>query len=259
MKNLTIYFLLVFTLLSCKQKVVNGIEIGRDLYTGQSLEQNKKLTKLITQTLNKNSNSLTELTEFWCGGGAGCYDLGFVFTQIVYRIGENEFLNMASNLNETQKSSLKGFLDVGFEYGNYKNKKTETEFPKLTELLIGEINLSECITEEAIEIYNLRKSIIDKQSLDTWPSIIQIRNLKDFNYMKKDSLILYIAETDSIDYLRISRTSDLRKYAEIEYKGDCRQEGTILTDLIIGKILGNGNEAIILCRKEEYVNLKIKN
>ena len=70
---------------------------------------------------------------------------------------------------------------------------------------------------------------------------------------------LFILPIDSIDYLRITRTSDLRKYAEIEYKGDCRQQGTILTDLIIGEILANGNEAIILCRKEEYVNLKIKN
>src|SRR5690606_27510543 len=114
-----------------------------DLYIGQSLEQNKKLSELITQTLNKDSNALSELTEFWCGGGAGCYDLGFVFTQIVYRIGESDFLNMASNLNQTQKSSLKGFLDVGFEYGNYEKRRTETEFPKLSEFLTEKIDISE--------------------------------------------------------------------------------------------------------------------
>ena len=259
MKNLLIYFLLIFTLLSCKQKVVDGIKIGQDLYVGQSLKQNEKLSALITKTLNYNSKALPELIEFWCGGGAGCYDLGFVFTQIVYKIGETDFLKMSSDLNKVQKSSLKGFLDVGFEYGNYENKKTETEFPKLNEFLIGEINIEESIIEESIEMYNLRKSIIDKQNLEVWPSIIKIRNLEDFNNKKKDSLILYIAETDSIDYLRISRTSDLSKYAEINYKGNCSQEGTILTNLEIGKILSNGNEAIILCRKEEFIKLKINN
>ena len=84
MKNLLIYFLLFFTLLSCKEKIVDGIEIGQDLYVGQSLKQNKKLSELITQTLNKNSNALSELTEFWCGGGSGCYDLGIITSEIVY-------------------------------------------------------------------------------------------------------------------------------------------------------------------------------
>lgn len=245
--------------MSCKEKVVDGIEIGQDLYIGQSVKENKKLSELITQTLNKDSNALSELTEFWCGGGAGCYDLGFVITQIVYRIGETDFIKMAEKLTEKQKSSLKGFLDVGFEYGDYENKKSETEFPKLTKILNGKADIKESIIEEPIEIYNLRKSIINKQSLDVWPSIVQIRNLKDFDNKKKDSLVLFIAETDSIDYLRISRTSNLSNFAEIEYKGNCRKEGTILTDLEIGKILSNGNEAIILCRKEEYINLKIKN
>jgi hypothetical protein len=259
MKNLTIYFLLIFTLLSCKEKVVDGIEIGQDLYIGQTIEENKKLSKLITQTLNKDLNALSELTGFCCGGGAGCYDLGFVFTQIVYRIGETDFIKMAEKLTEKQKGSLKGFLDVGFEYGNYENKKSEIEFPILTKILIGKADIKESVIEEPIEIYNLRKSIISKQNLDVWPSIVHIRDLKDFDNKKKDSLVLFIAETDSIDFLRISRTSNLSNYAEIEYKGNCRKEGTILTDLEIGKILSNGNEALILCRKEQYIGLKIRN
>lgn len=135
MKNLTIYFLLIFTLLSCKEKVVDGIEIGHTLYANQSFEQNKKLSKLITQTLNKDSNGLSELTEFWCGGGAGCYDLGFVTTQLAYRIGENDFMKMAEKLTKKQKASLSGLLSVGFEYGYHTDKNVVTEFPKLTKLL----------------------------------------------------------------------------------------------------------------------------
>ncbi|WP_089373567.1 hypothetical protein [Dokdonia pacifica] len=135
MKNAIIYFILIFTLFSCKQKEVDGIEIGQTLYANQSLEQNRKLTELISQILNKDSNALSELTEFWCGGGAGCYDLGFVTTQLVYRIGENDFIKMAEKLTEKQKILLSGLLSVGFEYGYYTEKNIVTEFPKLNKLL----------------------------------------------------------------------------------------------------------------------------
>jgi hypothetical protein len=75
------------------------------------------------------------LTEFWCGGGAGCYDLGFVTTQLVYRIGENDFMKMAEKLTEKQKNELRDLLSVGFEYGNYTDKNIVTEFPNLNRFL----------------------------------------------------------------------------------------------------------------------------
>lgn len=259
MKNFTICFLLILTLFSCKKSEVSGIEIGQDLYVGQSLEQNRKLSELITHTLNKNSNALAELTEFWCGGGAGCYDLGIILSQIVYKLGESEFIKLAEKLNSDRKNNLKGLLIAGLEYGYEPDRKIKSEFPKLYQILTKEIDVSESEIEEPIEIYNLRKSIIKKQNLGTWPTIVQIRSLRELDKKKKDSLILFIAETDSLDYLRITRTSDLSKFAEIEYKRNCKQEGTILTGLKIGKILSSGNKAIILCRKEEFINLKIKN
>ena len=135
MKNLLIYFLLFFTLLSCKEKIVDGIEIGQDLYVGQSLKQNKKLSELITQTLNKNSNALSELTEFWCGGGSGCYDLGIITSEIVYKMGESEFIKVATELESDRKNSLIGLLNAGLEYGYVPDRKIETEFPNLNELL----------------------------------------------------------------------------------------------------------------------------
>lgn len=134
-KNILLYFILIFTFLSCKEKIVDGIEIGQDLYIGQSLEQNKTLSKLISKTLQKESKALSELIRFPCGGGAGCYDLGFVITQLVYRIGENDFIEMTKKIPEKEKRSLEGFLTVGFEYGNFTDKNIETEFPILSELL----------------------------------------------------------------------------------------------------------------------------
>ncbi len=126
---------MIFTILSCKENEVDGIEIGQDLYVGQSLEQNKKLTELITQTLNKDSNALSELTEFWCGGGAGCYDLGTVLSDIVYKMNEAEFIKLASKLETDRKNSLKGLLRAGLEYGYEPCRKIEIEFPNLNKIL----------------------------------------------------------------------------------------------------------------------------
>ncbi len=126
---------MIFTILSCKENEVDGIEIGQDLYVGQSLEQNKKLTELITQTLNKDSNALSDLTEFWCGGGAGCYDLGTVLSDIVYKMNETEFIKLASKLETEKKNSLKGLLRAGLEYGYEPGRKIEIEFPNLNKIL----------------------------------------------------------------------------------------------------------------------------
>ena len=117
----------------CKSDRINGIEIGNALYSNQTLKENKKLSELIKQTLNNNSKSLFELIEFPCGNASGCYDLGFILTQIVYKTGETNFIKMISTLED--KENLKSLIEVGFEYGNYENKKMEMEFPKLAEYI----------------------------------------------------------------------------------------------------------------------------
>lgn len=96
MKNRIITLLLVLFLFSCKDKEVKGIIIGDDLYHTLDYQSNKELSILIQGALNVKISSLSKLNNFWCGGGAGCYDLGFIFTQIVYKIGEGEFLGMLS-------------------------------------------------------------------------------------------------------------------------------------------------------------------
>jgi hypothetical protein len=134
--NYAICFLIVFVFLSCKKNDVEGIQIGQDLYIGQSLEENRNLVKLITKTLNKDSNALSGLTEFWCGGGAGCYDLGIITSEIVYKINEPEFIKLASKLDSEQKNRLRGLLQAGLEYGYEPSRKIEIEFPNLNVFLI---------------------------------------------------------------------------------------------------------------------------
>ena len=126
-------------------------------------------------------------------------------------------------------------------------------------IIMGQERESECVEYEPIEMYNLRKALIDNQNLDVWPSIVEIKNLSELNEKRKDSLILFIAETDYGDKLRMTITSDLSKFAEMDYKNDCRQDGTILTDLKLGEINLTKMKAEIYCRKEKYTELKIKN
>jgi hypothetical protein len=76
-----------------------------------------------------------------CGGAAGCYDLGFIITQIIYRIGEKEFASMVKKLNKEETNSIEGLIMAGLEYGDndkdgkMDDKRIENEFPELQKLL----------------------------------------------------------------------------------------------------------------------------
>lgn len=126
-------------------------------------------------------------------------------------------------------------------------------------IIFGQEKGGECVEYEPIEMYNLRKTIIEKQNLDVWPSIVEIKNLTELNTKRKDSLILFIAETDNGDKLRMTNSSDLSKFAEMDYNNDCKQDGTILTNLKLGKINLTKMKAEIFCLKNKYAELKIKN
>jgi hypothetical protein len=126
-------------------------------------------------------------------------------------------------------------------------------------IIFGQEKEPDCTEEIPIGIYNLRVAIIKKQKLYVWPSLVEIKNLTELNKKRNDSLILFIAETDNGDKLRLTNTSDLSKFAEMDYDNDCRQEGTISTDLKLGKINLTEMKAEIYCRKKKYAELKIKN
>ena len=149
-RKLHILFLIlslsVLTLTSCDHTDVDGIFVDHTIYENLSIPKRLELKKLIRQTLKKNENALTTLNKFWCGGGAGCYDLGFIVTQIIYRIGEDEFLKIVMKLDREKLLGLEGLIAVGLEYGDNNkdgkidNKKIETEFPKLYKVLSDKYN-----------------------------------------------------------------------------------------------------------------------
>jgi hypothetical protein len=132
------YLLLCLFLLSCNKDEVKGIEIWDTLNSNLSYFENRKLESLIERAFKKDSDAFSELSKFDCGGGAGCYDLGFVITQIVYRIGENEFLRITKNISTEEKLQLKSLIRAGLDQGDNNGdgkidyKKLENEFPKLS-------------------------------------------------------------------------------------------------------------------------------
>lgn len=140
-KIILITLVVGLTLTSCRQNEVDGILIDHTLYENQSLSDNRELRQLIHQTLNKDEKALAKLNKFWCGGGAGCYDLGFIITQIIYRIGEKEFASMVKKLNKEETNSIEGLIMAGLEYGDndkdgkMDDKRIENEFPELQKLL----------------------------------------------------------------------------------------------------------------------------
>ncbi|QFG52718.1 hypothetical protein [Chryseobacterium sp.] len=133
--------LILLTFNSCKQKETNGIEIAETLYVHQDYETNKELRKLIKEALDQKEKAIPKLTSFPCGGGAGCYDLGFVLTQIIYLIGENNFNQMVLRLDTNEIKGLRSLIRAGLEYGDHNNdgkvddRTIEKEFPILNTTL----------------------------------------------------------------------------------------------------------------------------
>lgn len=140
-KSLVIILSFVTTLISCDNAEVDGVVIEHTLYENLSFSKQTELKKLVRLTLNKDENALNKLNNFWCGGAAGCYDLGFVITQVIFRLGEDEFMKMVVKLDREQVSELEGLIAAGLEYGDNNkdgkmdNKKLENEFPKLHKVL----------------------------------------------------------------------------------------------------------------------------
>ena len=140
MKNLILISLLLF-LISCKKENIEGVEIGKTLLENQNFAENKKLDTIIRTTLKGDFNSLRRLNHFPCGDGAGCYDKGFIITQIIYKIGENNFNKMVDNLDRKELYGIEDYIKAGLEYGDNNkdgrmdNKIAEKEFPTLMKKL----------------------------------------------------------------------------------------------------------------------------
>jgi len=140
MKIVFLTLFIFLNLFSCKPltKEVEGIKIESVLLAHQSFQDNKNLVEIIKLCLDQKTEGFKALQKFDCRGGAGCYDLGYVLTQIIYRIGEDNYINSISKLPLQEQMNLTDLIRVGLEYGdnNYDGKmddlRIQNAFPKIS-------------------------------------------------------------------------------------------------------------------------------
>lgn len=135
---LIISFGLIFT--ACLDRQVDGIIISETLINNRSFSENKHLKNIIKRCLNQEPKAFQDLLNFNCGDGEGCYDLGYVLTQIIFKIGEDNYIKCISELSTEEQTNLSSFIRVGLEYGDNNhdgkmdNLRIKQTFPKISEL-----------------------------------------------------------------------------------------------------------------------------
>lgn len=136
-----LYVLLLLMLCGCGRRQVEGIYIGNTLYEHLSFAGNRKFCILIEHSLKGDPDALRELSEFDCGDGAGCYDLGSVITQIICRRGEKAFAETVQQAGADSMPRLKSLIRAGLEYGDQDcdgqadERSIEETFPLLNKML----------------------------------------------------------------------------------------------------------------------------
>ena len=131
----------IFLIIGCKQKEVEGIVIGDTLLFHQELKENHELADGIKKVLNKDEKGISQIMSINCIGGAGCYELGFVLTQLIYKVGEAEFLDMMNQADKEKIKGIGGLIRAGLEYGDndrdgvMDNKRINEEFPMIDKRL----------------------------------------------------------------------------------------------------------------------------
>lgn len=135
MKNfISISFILC--LISCNQENASGIYLGTTLTVHQSFKENRVFIRIVENSLQGDVNSIEKLPDIWCGGASGCYDLGYVITQIIDELTEGVFIEKMMQMDYSQATKFNVFIRVGLEYGNYPtDMKYEDKYPHLYKYL----------------------------------------------------------------------------------------------------------------------------
>src|SRR5690606_25563875 len=127
------------SLISCSVKEYDGIEIPYSIHIRTDF-LDRKVRNVIKSALNNEPNSFKDLIELSDEvDGESAYDLCYVLTQIINRIGEDNFLELTKELSNDEKQLLKSFIMVGLEYGdnNYDgkidNEKIENVYERINQ------------------------------------------------------------------------------------------------------------------------------
>lgn len=91
--------------------------------------------------MDKDQTSFVQLINFPNGGGASSYDLGFIVTQVIDKVGKDGFYKMAEKLPQKEMGDLEELIRAGLEYGDKDgdgkkdNNRIENKFPRISKLL----------------------------------------------------------------------------------------------------------------------------
>ena len=133
--RLKIFLIFTFftSLISCSVKEYDGIKIPYSIHIRTDF-LDRKVRNVIKSALNYESNAFKEFIELSneVDGESG-YDLGYVLTQVINRIGEDKFIELTKELTNNEKQLLKSFIRVGLEYGdnNYDGKMDNERIEKI--------------------------------------------------------------------------------------------------------------------------------
>jgi len=133
--RLKIFLIFTFftSLISCSVKEYDGIKIPYSIHVRTDF-LDRKVRNVIKSALNYESKAFKEFIELSneVDGESG-YDLGYVLTQIINRIGEDKFIELTKELTNNEKQLLKSFIRVGLEYGdnNYDGKMDNERIEKI--------------------------------------------------------------------------------------------------------------------------------
>lgn len=135
-KKILLYVILLMCFTSCGNKVINGIEVS-ELLLIVSEEQNIDYCRLLNEAVKGDDASIKQLALLEIYDGAG-YDHGAVVVDLIALIGEDKFIHSIKTISIEQKKCIKGYIEVGLEYGNNTNLQAQTfkeVFPKIYDFL----------------------------------------------------------------------------------------------------------------------------
>ena len=136
-KIILISSIIVFLCCACwGHKEINGIEVS-ELLLVVSEEQNIDYCKLLNEATKGNESSIKKIALLKIDDAAG-YDHGAVIVDLIEVIGEDKFIESIKTINHSEKKRIKGYLEVGIEYGGNPNIQGQTlkeVFPKINEVL----------------------------------------------------------------------------------------------------------------------------
>lgn len=128
------FMILIFScILACNNNCnVKGIIVTEQLLT-LSQEKSVAYCELLDLALKGNNRAIKQLSLIDFKDSAG-YDHGTILVKIIFKIGEDKYINALHSLNLKQKKYIISYLDVGLLYGNFpdlKKKKGHVIFPKV--------------------------------------------------------------------------------------------------------------------------------